>query len=375
MIELFSGVGFFAASIALANIFLAIKKAPKAHSVYRFAIAVLSIVVSALVYGDAIAKPLFLLAIAAFLLRMRRAGFLSKKQAVILTLLPLIVGKVTTLPLFAMLGLSFATFRAIDVLLFSNEKQPINALEYVAYLFLPLTLLAGPMYRWQGFQKDMTSAHEKLSIDSILEGLEIVLLGIVQKFLVAEAIDRFLLSNINAHDFSVKGIALNAIAYSAFLYFDFSGYSNMAIGIGKMFGLNIPRNFDNPILSRNPQDFWRRWHISLSEWLRDVIFMPVYMTLCKSQFFSSRRLFAQNIGIFLTLLAMGTWNGISLHYVVSGVMFGTYSAVFNVMVSYSRSVPALRWMLTNPITRFLGRVITVILAMLALYVFSGRSPI
>jgi D-alanyl-lipoteichoic acid acyltransferase DltB (MBOAT superfamily) len=76
-----------------------------------------------------------------------------------------------------------------------------------------------------------------------------------------------------------------SIAYSAYLYFDFAGYSNMAIGAGRLFGLNIPANFNMPLLAKNPQDFWRRFHISLSEWLRDVVFMPVYMNLMKFNFF------------------------------------------------------------------------------------------
>ena len=88
------------------------------------------------------------------------------------------------------------------------------------------------------------------------------------------------------------------IAYSAYLYFDFAGYSNMAIGAGRLFGLNIPANFNMPILAKNPQDFWRRFHISLSEWLRDVVFMPVYMNLMKFNFFRQNKTLAQNIGIF-----------------------------------------------------------------------------
>ncbi|MFY1004847.1 MBOAT family O-acyltransferase, partial [Escherichia coli] len=92
------------------------------------------------------------------------------------------------------------------------------------------------------------------------------------------------------------GVALNASLYSAYLFFDFAGYSTMAIGIGMLFGFTLPINFRNPLATLNPQDFWRRWHISLSEWLRDVVFMPIYKALSKTSFFSRHRLAAQNIG-------------------------------------------------------------------------------
>lgn len=149
----------------------------------------------------------------------------------------------------------------------------------------------------------------------------------------------------------------------------------MVVGIGKLFGLNIPANFNNPILARNPQDFWRRWHVSLSQWLRDVIFMPTYMHLCRTSYFSSRRLLAQNIAIFLTLFCMGTWNGLSLHYIVSGVMFGSYAVIFNIIVSGAKTSPLLAWVNHNRALRVTGSVLNVAAAMLALYVFSGRSPI
>lgn len=375
MIALYSGVNFFVATIAIAGMFLSAKKAQSVENAYALAITLLSVALAAVIYGTNLAKPLLLLVITASVLQLQRSGRIPKKVAVLATLLPLLIGKITTLPLLAMLGLSFATFRALDVLLYSSPKQKINWLDYIAYLFFPLTLLAGPMYRWQAFQKDLAGGFSRISSDNFLLGLESILLGIAQKFLVAESIDRFLLSNIDAHDYSITGIALNAVSYSAFLYFDFAGYSNMAVGIGKMLGLELPVNFNNPILASNPQDFWRRWHISLSEWLRDVVFMPVYMALCKTRYFAARRLLAQNIGVFLTLVIMGIWNGFSLHYVVSGVMFGLYSVCFNIMVNRSRSVAALGWMMINPACRALGRVLTIILAMLALYVFSGRSPI
>lgn len=361
--------------LGIAASLLASKKIPSLQSGYRAAIALLGLALSAWVYGQAIWKALLLLFIAILVLGLQRRGLIAKRWAIVLTMGPLVLAKTTALPLVSMVGLSFATFRAIDVLISKDQQRAFNLLDYVAYLFFPLTLLAGPMYRWKAFCDDLDHGYSRINLDTTLLGSEILLLGIAQKFLIADAIDRFVLSNLPASDHSISGVAVTAATYSVFLYFDFAGYSNMAVGIGRMVGLNLPRNFNNPIASANPQDFWRRWHISLSEWLRDVVFMPVYMYLCRTSFFSHRRLFAQNIGVFLTLLCMGIWNGLSPHYIISGVMFGSYSVVFNIMVYYSKSVPFLAWMFRSPLLCFMGRILTIILAILALYVFSGRSPI
>lgn len=380
MLELFSGRFFFVGSFAVACVLLAIRAVAVKTQVrfgkaYALLISLMAIGVTALFYGSLFAKPLLILVIVWSAFSARRIGLIPLSLAVVATLLPLLIVKVTMLPVLAMVGLSFISFRAIDVLVSSEKEENVNVLEYVAYVFFPLTLLAGPMYRWRTFREDMSRGFERISLDNTLRGLEIVLLGVSQKFLFAEAIDRYLLANIDSHDYSLRGIALNAVVYSVFLYFDFAGYSNMAVGIGKVLGLELPRNFNNPILAKNPQDFWRRWHISLSEWLSEVIFMPVSMTLCRIKWFSSRRLLAQNIGIFLTLLVMGTWNGLSLHYIVSGAMFGIYSVGFNIMLSYSRKNAGLGWLMSNSYSRFLGRIVTIAFEILAIYVFSGRSMI
>ena len=204
------------------------------------------------------------------------------------------------------------------------------------------------MYRWRNFQADLKRGYEGVSLNTWLSGLELIMVGVIQKFGLAELIWRYGLSTLDAHDYSFTGVALNASLYSAYLFFDFAGYSTMAIGIGMLFGFNLPINFRNPLATLNPQDFWRRWHISLSEWLRDVVFMPIYKALSKTAFFGRHRMAAQNIGIFATLLAMGVWNGLSPHYIVSGLMFGAYSVGHNLLVNAARTRPGLQAALARP---------------------------
>ncbi len=374
--ELFASLEFFInALLASLAVSLLSPLAMRIRFNLRYVLAFFSILTSVLVFWNRPLQAIIVLVVCTAALWLCRRGLIATRVAVVLTMLPLLLVKTHAMTLLGMLGLSFVTFRAVDVLLFAHKNEAIHPLDYLTYLFFPLTLLAGPMYRWRTFQADLQKGFRQVNMGHWRVGFETLLLGIVQKFAVAHLIWLYGLNEISAHDYSFTGIALNATLYSAYLYFDFAGYSNMAIGIGKMFGVNIPVNFQNPILSKNPQDFWRRWHISLSEWLRDVVFMPIYKALSKDSFFSQHRFAAQNIGIFATLFCMGIWNGLQLHYIVSGMMFGAYSVAHNRLLLSARKRPALQQWLASKPAELGGRILTLVLAALALYVFSGRSPI
>jgi membrane protein involved in D-alanine export len=161
------------------------------------------------------------------------------------------------------------------------------------------------MYRWRTWMSDVSKPVFALNREQFLVALEQIITGIIQKFLFAMLVDSLVVQPWSHKPFTLTVGVVMSIAYSAYLYFDFAGYSNMAIGAGRLFGLNIPANFNMPLLAKNPQDFWRRFHISLSEWLRDVVFMPVYMNLMKFNFFRQNKTLAQNIGIFAPCSAWG----------------------------------------------------------------------
>jgi membrane protein involved in D-alanine export len=128
-------------------------------------------------------------------------------------------------------------------------------------------------------------------------------------------------------------------------------------------------------LAKNPQDFWRRFHISLSEWLRDVIFMPVYMHLLRFTFFRNNKTCAQNVGIFCTLFCMGAWNGLERHYVISGILFGLISVSHNMLLWTAKRQPLLEQWLKYPVVSLCGRFLTLASAAVSLYIFSGMSPL
>lgn len=309
------------------------------------------------------------------LVTLKEKGWLKTWQAVSLTLLPMILVKLDLNNHWNMIGLSFMTFRAVDVLLYRSKKDGQRFLHYFCYLFMPFIILAGPMYRWRTWINDINKPVFTLTREPFLLSMEQIFTGIIQKYLLSTLIDTLVVQPWSHQPFTLSVVVVMSLAYSAYLYFDFAGYSNMAIGAGRLFGLNIPANFNMPFLAKNPQDFWRRFHISLSEWLRDVVFMPIYMNLMKLDFFRQNKTLAQNIGIFCTLFCMGAWNGLERHYVISGALFGAISVAHNMLQWSAKRSPVLSNWLDHPVSEFTGRILTLASAAASLYIFSGMSPL
>jgi len=119
-------------------------------------------------------------------------------------------------------------------------------------------------------------------------------------------------------------------SYLIFLFFDFAGYSLLAMSFAKFIGISLPHNFNKPFLAVNPKEFWQRWHKSLGDWLNDYFFKPIFKDLTTKQIF--KPIIRQNIALLSTFTLMGFWNGFEPHYIVSGVLFGVYSIVHNYYV-------------------------------------------
>nr|WP_318382620.1 MBOAT family O-acyltransferase [uncultured Enterobacter sp.] len=372
---MYSSGTFFFFLFSSALLFALINRVLRYRLTYLSAFSVLAAVGWGYIFQGDYLVPVAVFCAFYVLITLKEKGVLKTWQAVSLTLLPMFLVKLHLNHHLGMIGLSFMTFRAIDVLLYRGKKDGNNFLHYVCYLFMPFTLLAGPMYRWRTWITDINKPLFALTREAFLTAVEQIITGIIQKFLLAMLIDNLVITSWSHRPFSLSVGVVMSLAYSAYLYFDFAGYSNMAIGAGRLFGLSIPANFNLPFLAKNPQDFWRRFHISLSEWLRDVVFMPTYMNLMKLDFFRQNKTLAQNIGIFCTLFCMGAWNGLERHYVVSGALFGLISVAHNMLVWTAKRSPRLTHALSHPVSQFLGRFLTLGSAATSLYIFSGMSPL
>ena len=232
----------------------------------------------------------------------------------------------TTLQLLLPLGISFYTFLSLSYLIDVYKKyiQPENNLiNYALSISYFPIILSGPIHRPRIFL-DQLKKEKKFDHDLAVEGLRQILTGLFYKVVIADTIAKYVNAVFDGYD-SMNGLTVFAgsIYFSFQLYFDFNGYSEMAIGISKLLGFRIKRNFKFPYLSRTIADFWKRWHISLTEWFRDYVFLPLsYIVSRKIRPGSAldSDIFIYSIGIFVTWTLTGLWHGAGWNFILWGMI-------------------------------------------------------
>lgn len=294
----------------------------------------------------------------------------------IIIAVPMILHKIDIAPIFKIIGISYITFRTIQAIVDSHNYGKLSFIEFTSFLLFPTTLLAGPIDRSYRFQEDLNKGYENLTLSNIGKGWDILILGLLFKFVFAELVSKFWLSKINENSTALLDMMNSAYSYTVYLFFDFAGYSAMAVGLSIMMGIFIPMNFNHPYLAPNPQDFWRRFHITLGTWLTDYFFKPLYKYLHHFSFLKKRRLLIQNIAIVCTFLLMGMWNGLTWYFIFSGFLFGIYSAIHNTYVVYVKKGGFDYFAIfPDSIALNLKRFLMINGAVFALYFFSGRVPL
>jgi len=290
--------------------------------------------------------------------------------------LPMILYKLDIGPMYKIIGISYITFRSIQAIVDSKNYGVMSFIDFTSFLLFPNTLLAGPIDRSYRFQKDLNKGYDNLTKENFFKGWDIFIVGVLFKFVFAEIVSIYWLSNINEKSKEIADMANSAYAYTTYLYFDFAGYSAMAVGLSIMMGIFVPMNFNKPYLAQNPQDFWRRFHITLGSWLNDYFFKPLYKYLHNVKLLKGKRLLMQNIAILSTFLLMGLWNGLTWYYIFSGFLFGIYSAIHNSYVWYVRKGGKDLFSYFKPYVAInIKRFLMINAAVLALYFFSGRVPV
>lgn len=217
-----------------------------------------------------------------------------------------------TLPL----GISFYTFQTmsytIDVFL-GKVKAEKNIINFGAFVCLFPQLIAGPIVKYTDINVELK--HRKIDMKQIQDGIELFILGLGSKVLIANNIGAFW-SEIEGKGFVGLGIVIAWISVLAFafqIYFDFSGYSLMAIGLGKILGFNFPRNFNYPYISKSITEFWRRWHITLGSWFKEYVYIPL-----GGNRVGRLRLY---INLFIVWFLTGFWHGASYNFILWGLYF------------------------------------------------------
>lgn len=226
-----------------------------------------------------------------------------------------------TLPI----GISFYTFQIlsynIDVY---REDVPAqrNPINLAAYIALFPQLIAGPIVRYSDIEKELTSRTH--SMEKVSLGVRRFVLGLSKKILIANVLGELCDTFKASDDKSVAFYWLYAIAFSLHIYFDFSGYSDMAIGLGKIFGFTFMENFNYPFISKSATEFWRRWHISLGSWFRDYVYIPMGGSRV-----GKARMF---LNIFVVWLLTGFWHGAAWNFIVWGLYFAVLLVIEKVFL-------------------------------------------
>ena len=211
------------------------------------------------------------------------------------------------------IGISFYTFQAVSYIIdiyrgdTRAQKSIINFGTYIS--FFP-QLIAGPIVRYCDIEKMLTERRE--NIHQFADGVRLFSIGLSKKVLIANRMG-ILFDTLRVQNSGIIGAWVGIAAYAFQIYFDFSGYSDMACGLGKMFGFEFMRNFDYPYISKSITEFWRRWHISLSTWFRDYVYIPLGGNRCKTP----RVIF----NLFIVWAFTGLWHGASTNFLLWGIYY------------------------------------------------------
>ena len=311
-------------------------------------------------------------ALAAALLRWKSTRLF--RVSLLLSILPLAAAKFLPLispgTLFGFLGISYVTFRSLDVI-FSIQDGILKTLSpgsYFAFVFFWPTVSSGPIDRYRRFAQDLDRIRTRADfLDDLDFAVERIFRGFLYKFLIAALLDKYCVDPLEdrADAFSVL---LYMYSYSVYLFFDFAGYSAFAIGFGRLFGIRVPENFDLPFLSRNIRDFWNRWHISLSFWFRDHIYMRFLIAAGKGKWFKGKHT-ASYLGLWLTFGLMGVWHGIEGRYLIYGAYHATLLCGYDAFARWNKQTKC--WP-DKPAIRWLNIAITFHAVCFGLLIFSGK---
>ena len=295
------------------------------------------------------------------------------KPLVFLSIFPLVINKVfalTSLHLLAFIGISYMSFKTIQIMLEISDdliKEKISVKDYLQFLLFFPTVSAGPIDRSRRFLKeinDVMSRKEYLELAG--DGVYRIVLGLLYKVVLSTYIYQMLLvlSNTGTVVYSIKYMYL----YTLYLFFDFAGYSLMAVGSSNILGIQTPMNFNKPFLSVDIKDFWTRWHITLSTWLRDFVFSRVLMQAIKKKWFKNR-LHNATYAYMVNMLVMGFWHGLSVSYIVYGFYHWILMAGFEV---YQKKSNFYKRNKNKNWYKLLSWFVTMNLVMVGFFIFSGE---
>ena len=340
-------------------------------------ILVLSLLFAGAIYGKSRAMIVYLISFVIYqyflVFIAQRIETKRLKPLVFLSILPLVINKVfalTSLHLLAFIGISYMSFKTIQIMLEISDgliKEKISVKDYLQFLLFFPTVSAGPIDRSRRFLKEINEVMpRKEYLELAGDGIYRIVLGLLYKVVLSTYVYQMLLTlnNTGTVIYSIKYMYL----YTLYLFFDFAGYSLMAVGSSNILGIQTPMNFNKPFLSVDIKDFWTRWHITLSTWLRDFVFSRVLMRVIRKKWFKNR-LHNATYAYMVNMLVMGFWHGLSVSYIVYGFYHGVLMAGFEV---YQKKSNFYKKNKNKDWYKLLSWFVTMNLVMIGFFIFSGE---
>ena len=340
-------------------------------------ILVLSLLFTGVIYGKSRAMIVYLLAFVVYqyfiVFLAQRMEAKRLKPLVFLSILPLVINKVfalTSLHLLAFIGISYMSFKTIQIMLEISDgliKEKINIKDYLQFLLFFPTVSAGPIDRSRRFLTEINDVMpRKEYLELAGDGVYRIVLGLLYKVVLSTYVYQMLLAlnNTSTVVYSIKYMYL----YTLYLFFDFAGYSLMAVGSSNILGIQTPVNFNKPFLSVDIKDFWTRWHITLSIWLRDFVFSRVLMQVIRKKWFKNR-LHNAAYAYMVNMLVMGFWHGISVSYIAYGFYHGILMSGFEI---YQKKSTFYKKHKNKTWYKLMSWFVTMNLVMVGFFIFSGE---
>lgn len=311
-------------------------------------------------------KPVLVAAVIvnlAFLIVFKYAGFIVQS----INAIPFISLKEPKISM--PIGISFYTFQAMSYVIDTyrdERKRPGSFLDVMLYVCLFPQLVAGPIVKYNSVREQLQD--RQVSAEGVASGIQRFIVGLSKKMLIANvmavAVDRMFALDMAQLDMASAWVG--AVCYMLQIYFDFSGYSDMAVGMGKMFGFTFPENFDYPYTACSIRQFWKKWHISLTSWFREYLYFP----LGGNRKGRARTLFNR----FFVFLCTGIWHGADWTFVVWGIYHGVLTMLETVLVKDKKDKNAGKAAdSARSVIRVLGYIYTLLAVMIGFVIFRADS--
>ncbi len=263
-----------------------------------------------------------------------------------------------------MIGVSYLSFKMIHVLIesFRGNIENLTLLNYLTYIVFFPPFISGPINRYNHFAAQLAKPRAATISGDARAGGERIVHGLFKKFVLVQLLQPYILGSQNsfAAGHPLVQAVLGLYAYALYSYFDFSGYSDLAIGSSRILGLDLPENFNHPFLKKNIREFWMNWHMSLTSWLVDYIYWPVVRKLRNVEYFRKHSISLSNVGMIITFIVCGMWHGEAPHFILWGAYHGFGIAMVNVYQREKRKIanPALQRYFASRTSRAVGIFLT-----------------